>query len=213
MKVRRCLTLIASCWQRKGWEYLGPPNLAICIKPSYHSGMWTNPLPLVLKITDQSESFRDMLIHETGLPVGNHPGAFGVVRRHHVHEGVDLYCPVGTPVYAVESGFVTAIKWFTGLAANLPHWHDTLAVFVEGNSGTVVYGEIMPSVVPNQYVHAGDIVGHVVRVLRNDKGRPLSMLHLELHRPGVREPVEWYEGHRPASLIDPTSYLLPLARR
>jgi murein DD-endopeptidase MepM/ murein hydrolase activator NlpD len=175
--------------------------------------MWHSPIPLSLRVTDQSESFQHMAPHETGLPVGSHPGAFGVVRRFHVHEGVDLYCEHGTLVHAVEAGVVVAIKWFTGAQAGLSHWHDTLAVFVEGASGVVVYGEIMPSVVPGQRICAGDRIGSVIRVLRKDKGRPMSMLHLELHRPGVRVPVEWYqECGRPESLLDPTPYLLPLAR-
>ena len=174
--------------------------------------MWLNPLPLSLLVTDQSESFRCMPAGHTGIPVGSHPGAFGVVRRFHVHEGVDLYCDPGTPVRAVESGRVIAIKWFTGPSVGLEHWHDTMAVFVEGASGVVVYGEIMPAVVPGQTVIAGDLIGRVVTVLRKDKGRPTAMLHMELHVSGTNRPVEWYqESGRPVSLLDPTPYLRSLA--
>ena len=42
---------------------------------------------------------------ETEVPLPpHHPGSFAFERRYHVHEGVDLYCREGEPVYAVEAG-------------------------------------------------------------------------------------------------------------
>lgn len=145
---------------------------------------------------------------ETGLPFPPHPGAFGVERKHHVHEGVDLYCPEGTPVYAVEEGMVVAVLDFTGEAAGSSWWADTKAVLVEGDTGVVVYGEIETDLWVGDLVHAGDLVGKVVQVLTKDKGRPMSMLHLELHLTGTRDVYEWKVGaERPASLLDPTELL------
>lgn len=169
---------------------------------------WVCPLPLALKITADSESFRTHGPGVTGLPVEPHPGAFGVVRKHHIHEGVDLYCPSGTQVCAVEDGEVVAVLPFTGVKAGLPWWLDTDAVLVEGASGVVLYGEVAAAVGVGTSIKAGDRVGQVVRVLRNDKGRPTSMLHLELHVPGTRALVEWYaDSPRPPSLLDPTLML------
>lgn len=175
---------------------------------------WHAPLPLGLVADADPNGFASHTEGNTGIPVGDaHPGAFGHVRANHVHEGVDLYCPDGTPVHAVEDGVVVALIPFTGHLAvpPSPWWHDTLAVLVEGSSGVVVYGEVGIGVgvrVGTRLV-AGEAFAHVVQVLRKDKGRPMSMLHLELHVPGTRDAYEWtVEGGRPKSLLDPTSRLL-----
>ena len=146
---------------------------------------------MALVPTSDSESFRVLPEGLTGLPLRPHPGAFGVQRQHHVHEGVDLYCEPGTPVFAVEAGVVVRVMPFTGPRAGLPWWLDTQAVMVEGPSGVVLYGEIEASVAEGAYVEGGQQLGQVTRVLRHDKGRPLSMLHLELHEPGTRSAPEW----------------------
>ncbi|MNR71611.1 Peptidase family M23 [compost metagenome] len=170
---------------------------------------WRCPLPLRLVATAESESFREHPPGTTGLPLPPHPGGFGVVRRHHVHEGVDLYAPHGTAVFAVEAGEVVAVVPFTGPLAGLPWWLDTYAVLVEGPSGVVVYGEVTPTVCAGAAVAAGERIGNVCRVLRHDKGRPTSMLHLELHAPGSRTCPEWLDTEsRPSVLRDPTPYLL-----
>lgn len=147
----------------------------------------------------------------TGVPLAPHPGAFGVERKNHTHEGVDLYCPEGTLVDAVEEGTVVAVIPFTGALATPPSpwWHDTWAVLVEGPSGVVVYGEIRPAVKVGDPIKAGWTIGWVKQVLKEDKGRPMSMLHLELHRSGTRDAYAW-EDERPESLLDPTPFLLEI---
>lgn len=173
---------------------------------------WHNPLPLKLVSTDDSMSFQRLSRAETGLPLAPHPGAFGVRRANHTHEGIDLYAPHGTPVFAVEVGEVVAVKPFTGPHAGLPWWLDTWAVFVEGPSGVVVYGEIDPTVAAGDTVLPGQQLGTVATVLAKDKGRPRSMLHLELHTPGSRIAPEWLvHDQRPEVLRDPTPYLLACA--
>lgn len=172
---------------------------------------WHNPVPLILIPTSDSQSFSAMPAGTTGLPVGGHPGAFGVQRKHHTHEGVDLYVPEFTGVMAVEDGVVVKVAPFTGplAGASLSHWRDTQAVFVEGASGVVVYGEIEPSVKEGDQLIAGQYLGRVIRVLLNDKGRPMSMLHLELHTAGSRVAPEWLDhNNKPAVLLDPTPLLL-----
>ena len=174
---------------------------------------WLPPIPYVFTPTDDPESYRDMKPGYTGLPMGDHPGAFGYRRKNHVHEGVDLYCPEGTPVVAVEDGMVAAIIDFTGEHAEPPSpwWHNTKAVLVEGDSGVVVYGEIELAFAywPGDLIKAGDLIGNVIPVLKKDKGRPMTMLHLELHKHGTKDAYEWtLDGQRPPSLLDPTRYLL-----
>lgn len=172
---------------------------------------WRPPLPLKLSPSADGESFKTMQEGCTALPLPPHPGAFGAVRKHHIHEGVDLYCPPGTPVFAVEDGVVAARLAFTGPAAGSPWWHDTEAVMIEGASGVVNYGEIAaaPSLRPGSRVSAGERIGAVVPVLRTDKGRPQTMLHLELYAPGTKDAAEWKPGTaKPGNLRDPTKFLM-----
>lgn len=172
---------------------------------------WINPIPYELHPTADPESFRTMPAMATGLPLPPHPGAFGVKRRFHTHEGTDLYCPQGTPVRAVEAGTIVAIKPFTGphAGASVSHWRDTWAIFVSGASGIVVYGEVAAHTKVGQKVVSGELLGVVIRVLRHDKGRPMSMLHLELRVPGNTDDIEWLDhANRPAALLDPTPFLL-----
>jgi murein DD-endopeptidase MepM/ murein hydrolase activator NlpD len=176
--------------------------------------IWLPPLPRVLVESRGSEDFLTLPEGVTGVPVGDqHPGAFGFRRANHVHEGVDLYCPEGTLVTAVEDGLVVAVIAFTGESAvpPSPWWHDTKAILVAGDSGVVLYGEIEPALDfwEGDSVAAGSVLGRVVPVLKKDKGRPMTMLHLELHRHGTRDAFEWsLDGDRPQSLLDPTPFLL-----
>lgn len=173
---------------------------------------WKNPVKHSLVVTDDSESFASFMQYETGLPVWPHKGSFGYKRKFHHHEGVDLYVPEGTTIRAVEDSIVVAIEPFTGLHALSPWWEETFAILAEGDTGVVAYGEISPR--PDLKVGskftAGDTVGHVLRVLKHDKGRPMSMLHLELYLHGTTKTVEWpaWQNEKPKELRDPTPYLL-----
>lgn len=142
------------------------------------------------------------------VPEAPAPGAFGVVRRHDVHTGVDLYAEPGEPVFAVEDGRVVALEDFTGPRAASPWWNDTRAALVEGASGVVLYGELDPRVSVGERVRRGELVGHVRTVLRHDKGAPMTMLHLELYAPGTRASAWWrLDEARPDALRDPTDAL------
>ncbi len=151
---------------------------------------------------------------EIVIPLEPHPGAFGVARKFHTHEGIDLYCADGTPVVAMEAGKVVAIEDFTGTAAGSPWWFDTKSVLIEGQSGVVCYGEITPesNLQVGATIEKGQRLGAVKMVLRKDKGRPRSMLHLELHCPGTTHTSPWMHGDpRPATLLDPTDLLIKAA--
>ena len=145
------------------------------------------------------------------IPVNKHPGAFGVVRKHDTHTGIDLYCPEGNPVHAVESGIVVRCGAFTGPDAESPWWLPTRYVLVEGISGVVCYGEIQedPNIVVGAEVRPSQRLGSVRQVLKNDKGTPQSMLHLELYDFGFKgEPVWWkLDQPKPEALKDPTKLL------
>lgn len=149
------------------------------------------------------------------VPVGDHDGAFGKKRRFDTHTGVDLYCPSGTEVVAVEDGEVVGVEVFTGplLEAGSPWWRTTYAVLVEGASGVILYGEVIPNVTYTTKVRAGDTIGYVERVrkyrLKNlFNWKPHSMLHLELYWPGTTKSVWWWHGEKmPLDLRDPTNHL------
>lgn len=139
------------------------------------------------------------------------PGAFGAVRRHDIHTGVDIYTDLHEPVYAIEDGVVVAIERFTGESADSPWWNDTLALLVEGKSGVVVYGEIdvAEDLTVGSEVKQNDYVGNVLQVLKQDKGvTPTCMLHFELHKHGTTQTCWWHHGEAmPNSLLDPTELL------
>lgn len=145
------------------------------------------------------------------IPTGMHDGAFGVRRKHDYHTGIDLYCPSGTPVFAVEAGTVTQHGPFTGALAESPFWHDTDYLMVMGASGVVCYGELAlnPSLQVGSPIEQGQRLGTIKQVLKKDKGKPMSMLHLELYRAEYKGgPVWWNHGEsRPESLLDPTQRL------
>ena len=142
------------------------------------------------------------------LLIPPHPGSFGAIRRYDVHAGIDLYCEEGTPVRAVEPGTVVQVQVYTGEKAGSPWWLETHAVMVEGSSGVICYGEISTTLSIGDQLNVGDHIGYVQRVLRHDKGKPMSMLHFELYKPGSQDTVWWYlNDPQPVSLLDPTPLL------
>lgn len=151
----------------------------------------------------------------SGLPVGDHPGAFGAKRKYDIHTGVDLYTVDGAKVFAVESGIVKHIGRFTGKSIGTGWWNETDAIVIEGASGCVVYGEItVGDLAIGDRVSIGDCLGVVTAVLPDHKkrtdivGHSTSMLHLELLREFNGEFVDWGLGEvKPFMLLDPTPML------
>lgn len=176
------------------------------------SEIWHWPLPLTpVSTTNDSYSFLDIdLEREVELPIYPHVGSYGIRRRHDHHKGVDLYAPEGTDVFAVENGIVKEICPFTGEIAGYPWWNNTYGVYIQGESGICVYGEVdNVQVQEGDRVYAGDKIAKVKTVLKVDKGRPMSMLHFELHDRDHLHTKQWTIDQTNASLglIDPTPYL------
>jgi len=176
---------------------------------------WLFPLAgmKVLGETSDSMSFENIDISkEVEIPIGQHVGAFGVKRKMHVHNGVDLYCPPRTLVFAVEGGVVVDIRQWTGKAVGSPWWKDTWAVLVEGESGVAAYGEIeydWTRFKIGYKIAVGDHIGWVKTVLKKDKGRPMTMLHLQMYKQGHLCSGGWDTNDpKPDNLIDPTPFLL-----
>lgn len=169
------------------------------------------PLDKKANITEDSNSFLTVNFStHTEIPINNHVGAFAYKRKFHTHEGVDLYCNEGEPVYAMVKGTIVAIEDFTGSKANPPStwWNDTQAILVECEYGVIGYGEIIAvDLKVGQEIEESQLIGHVKAVLTKDKGRPMSMLHFELYEHGTTCTGCWEET-KPKFLLDPTDLLI-----
>lgn len=154
------------------------------------------------------------------IPLPGHPGAFGAIRKHDRHTGVDLYVPKTDLVLAVESGIVVSVEDYTGPKAKSPWWLPTSAIIVEGESGVVCYGEVNPiGVTKGDMILAGQVIANVVPVLHEGKeradipGHSRFMLHFELYKTGTRKSVWWkLDEEKPDNLLDPTSKLMECYR-
>lgn len=134
-------------------------------------------------------------------------GKFGAIRKHDVHTGIDLYCHPSSDVFAIEEGDVIDVGHFTGAAANSSWWNDTDYVVIKSKSGYILYGELSTSLNVGDTVLYNQLIGSVRTVLKKNKGRPMTMLHLELYSE-YKEPVSWQLGQeKPIGLKDPT-YLI-----
>lgn len=147
------------------------------------------------------------------VPVGNHYGSFGVKRKYCYHCGVDLYTEENTPVFAIEDGIVVEEKWFTGSLAGSDWWLPTRCISIEGDSGVIVYGEIqeLSHIQIGNSINMGEHLGNVKRVLKHDKGKPMSMLHIQLLKHGITDddiPSWKYDVEKPKGLLDPTQMLI-----
>src|ERR1035437_6690863 len=144
------------------------------------------------------------------LPIGEELGAFGIIRKHDVHTGVDMYCEVGDDVVTMEDGVVVAVEFFTGPRVDMPWWNDTQAVAIKGKSGIINYGEVRAYLEVGDEVKEGDLVGWVIPVLKKDKSKvpSTSMLHLELYTEYDGKWAMWEIGdEQPNNLSNPTSLL------
>lgn len=159
------------------------------------------------------------LIPMPDIPCANHHGAYMVKRKFDVHTGVDLYASEGTNVFAVEDGEVIAIRPFTGEIAGTPFWEDTHCIDIEGQTGTIGYGEVLPAegLKVGDFVKAGQQIAKVKRVLKEFKGKPTSMLHFSIHRHGLRHLLRDQQDPTMESFydlqIDPTMLLIQLKNK
>jgi hypothetical protein len=132
------------------------------------------------------------------------PNRWGYPRKFDVHTGVDLFAPDGEPVYAIENCQVIKTGVFTGESIGMPWWHETHFVAVKGRSGFVLYGEIYPPKWnKGDSILEGEEIGQIKTVLKVDKGRPMSMLHIELYNCHFDGWCEWeLNGIKPAALCN-----------
>jgi hypothetical protein len=116
----------------------------------------------------------------------------------------------------MQEGKILSIAPFTGPSIKMDWWNDTQAVYIDGEHGVFCYGEIepLPTMQIGKWVRAGDVIGYVLAVLKKYKGRPMSMLHVELYDHGYTDVWgEWKIGFpKPIHLQNPTFCLSSLGK-
>lgn len=141
----------------------------------------------------------------------NPQNLFGAKRKFDYHTGIDLFAPEGTPVLAFSPGIIIDIGYFTGPNTNppTPWWNETFFVMVQTETDIVHnYGEVYPLVKIGDVVNVGDTIWTVMKVLKNDKGLPMSMLHFEMYSKYPGNWVVWeHDSEQPDILMDPTEYV------
>jgi murein DD-endopeptidase MepM/ murein hydrolase activator NlpD len=120
---------------------------------------------------------RDIVIRSDGRG----DGFFGAERSgRRLHEGIDLYASVGTPVLAARSGRVIAARHSRGMGnfVIIRHW---------GNI-TTVYGHLSKIYVKKgQFVRQGHVVGAVGKTGNANYRGIMPHLHFEARKGGVPE--------------------------
>jgi phosphopantothenoylcysteine decarboxylase len=173
------------------------------------------PIEVIKSVVDSSlENQFPLRYHNySGVPVGNHLGAFLSKRKHAPHTGVDLYTVNGQSVFAMNDGVVVSIEDFTGRFDGSTWWEDTKCILIKHWFGVVCYGEITPrSLKVGDVIYKGDCIGEVKRVLKEGKERPdikghsLSMLHIELYNENQKKASTTYTQDKDI-LRDPTPWL------
>jgi murein DD-endopeptidase MepM/ murein hydrolase activator NlpD len=167
-----------------------------------------------ITINDSNTLFLQSYKEKTEIPVGNHPGSFGYVRKNHIHEGIDLYAEEGDEVISIEDGEIISIIPFTGEIANSPWWNNTYCVFIKHKDYVINYGELVPlqTLKVGDLIKGGQVIGNIRTVLLINKGRPMAMLHLEMYKLDTLYPItEWkLNTAKPDELLDPTELIKSL---
>jgi len=129
------------------------------------------------------------------------------------HSGIDILCPAGSKVIAVEDCRVIRIWKFTGYSDS-PEYRKTWAVTVRNKSGNIiVYGELRKLRLRlRQEMNAGQLIGFSAPVGFRRNVPDITkrcMLHFELYKRGTQKTVDWWykDRKKPQTLLDPTEYL------
>lgn len=149
------------------------------------------------------------LKNQINIPKYPHPGSFGAIRKYDIHTGIDLYCKNNDNLFAIEDGITINVCRFTGDKVGSPWWENTDAILIKGKSGVILYGELSTDIKIGSTIKEGDKIGNIKRVLKEDKGKPMHMLHLELYESDYNgDGVIWeLNGNKPDKLKDPTDWI------
>lgn len=115
-------------------------------------------------------------------------GFFGAQRRgNRIHEGIDLFAELGTPVLASRSGRIVAAKQNRGIGKHVIIKH-------QGNFVTI-YGHLSEIyVTKNEFVRQGQRIGAVGKTGNANYQNIEPHLHFEARKDGVpQDPLEYLE--------------------
>lgn len=99
-------------------------------------------------------------------PVSQHFGSNPNSIQPNGHTGVDFAIPVGTPLYAPDSGNIEFEGWASTLSASNPWWiapaYAGIVVLINHNDGFIsLHGHLSSTVVNNgQFVEKGQLIGY-----------------------------------------------------
>jgi len=137
------------------------------------------------------EAFLCPIKYENGMIIrsdGKGGGFFAAERSgRRLHEGIDLYAAMGTPVLAARSGRVSSAKENRGMGKYvvLRHW---------GNISTI-YGHLSQIMVrENQFVRRSEVIGLAGKTGNANYRDIQPHLHFEVRKDGVPvDPSEYLE--------------------
>jgi hypothetical protein len=124
-----------------------------------------------------------------------------VERKNDIHLGLDIYLPPNTEVVIPPSEFtgsspqsefrvVKIEKAFTGPNSipPTPWWNETQSVIFQDSADYFfIFGELVTDLKVGDVLRAGDVVGRVLPVLKEYRGIPTCMLHIEKFFPNYEQ--------------------------
>jgi len=149
----------------------------------------------------------------SGTVVGNGATAFGAFRAStgsgdRIHAGNDLPAGPSNQIVAMEDGIILGnVGGYVSLDAVAVEHSDLVALYAEVALGSLAKAGLKAG----SKVKAGQVIAFGSLNYDNN-----SMLHLELWQKGYAPKffTPWYRGKSPPNgLLDPTEYLLALAKR
>ena len=127
---------------------------------------------------------RDMVIRNDRLG----DGYFAAKRNgRRLHDGIDLYAQVGTPVYASRSGLVIAAKASRGMGQYIIIRHPHNIITIYGHLSEILVNK-------GEFVRQGRVIGLVGKTGNAGSPAILPHLHFEVRKNGVpQDPLDYLD--------------------
>lgn len=115
-------------------------------------------------------------------------GLFGAERNgRRVHQGIDLFAPVATPVYASRFGRVIAAKQNRGMGKYVIIKHSDGIITIYGHLSEIL-------VASNNFVRQGDCIGRVGKTGNANLRDIQPHLHFEIKKSGIpQDPLKYLD--------------------
>jgi murein DD-endopeptidase MepM/ murein hydrolase activator NlpD len=115
-------------------------------------------------------------------------GLFGSHRKgNRLHQGIDFFAPVGTPILASRSGIVISTKRNPGMGNYIIIRHSPALITIYGHLSRIY-------VTKGKFVRQGEIIGAAGKTGNANYQGILSHLHFEIRKNGIpQDPLEYLE--------------------